>query len=327
MIIGFGLQADPRKLLFDYETPTSKPQQIQVNRINAYLVHGANVFVEKRRHPEFGVPEVTYGSFALDDGNFTLSEEDRNDILDECPQAARYIRPFIGGKEMLHDIKRYCLWLKNADPADIRNMAPIGRRVDAVQRWRAASGRPTTRKLAATPTLFAEIRQPTDNYLAFPTLSSVNRTYIPVSIFTADIIASNQIYVIAKGDLFAFGVLSSLMHMAWVRSVGGRFKSDYRYSAGIVYNNYPWPRDYEKNKKAVELAAQDILDTRAQFPGSILADLYHSHSMPPELVKAHQKLDRAVDRCYRAQPFTGELNRLEFLFDVYKERFGGIETA
>jgi len=194
------------------------------------------------------------------------------------------------------------------------------RRVEAVKKWREASNRETTKKLSLTPTSFAEIRQPTTDYVAVPTLSSERRMYIPMAFLPAEVIASNQLYILPDATLFHFGILTSAMHMAWVRYTCGRLESRYRYSAGIVYNNYPWPDEpTDKLRTAVEAAAQAVLDARAQFPQSSLADLYDPLTMPPALVKAHQALDRAVDACYRKAAFANDAQRVEFLFERYQQ--------
>ncbi len=199
------------------------------------------------------------------------------------------------------------------------------KRVEMVRNARLKSNRPTTQKLANTPALFGEIRQPTSDYIAFPEVSTERRKFIPVGFISKYIINSNKNYTIATPSLYVFGILSSTMHMAWVRSVAGRMKSDYSYSTGIVYNNFPWPENpTEKQKEAVEAAAQNVLDARAQFPDASLADLYDPNTMPPVLVKAHQALDKAVDLCYRSQPFLNETKRIEFLFELYDKYTSGM---
>ncbi|MCC6721541.1 MAG: class I SAM-dependent DNA methyltransferase, partial [Bacteroidia bacterium] len=191
---------------------------------------------------------------------------------------------------------------------------------EAVQKWRLNSDRGNTKKLADTPTLFAEVRQPKTNYLAFPTVSSVNRKYIPIAFLSPNIIASNQLYVLPNATLFHFGVLTSIMHMSWVKYICGRLKSDYRYSASIVYNNYPFPeKPTDKQIKSIEEKAQAVSDARASFPNRSLADLYDPLTMPKELLKAHNELDKAVDLAYRSQAFTSEANRMEFLFELYEK--------
>lgn len=320
VIIGFAVIRRPRKVLFEYDDTSDEIHAVQVSRINPYLIEGPDILIANRSKGINECPEISYGSFALDDGHYTLSSEDRNALLDECPTALKYIRRFIGGRELLHGEARYCLWLKNANPAELARMPAVLQRVEAVRDWRRGRGRDTTRELASTPTLFAEIRQPETNYLVIPTLSSEKRRYIPIAYMTPDVIASNQVYVIADAALLHFGILHSAIHMAWVRQVCGRLKSDYRYSASLVYNNFPWPEaPSDKQRAAVEAAAQAVLDARKQFPDATLADLYDPLAMPPALVKAHATLDRAVDLCYRPQPFDNDRQRVEHLFALYEK--------
>lgn len=345
VIIGFANYVSPNKRIYDYEG--EKVTVVEASNISPYLVEGASTTITNRPTPITKCPEVTYGSFALDDGHYTLSPEDCAALLRECPRASKYIRRFIGGRELLHSEERFCLWLKDANPAELRQMPPVLKRVEAVRNWRQGRGRETTKDLASTPTLFAEIRQPESDYLAMPTLSSVRRRYIPIAYLDPATVASNQVYVFANASLWDLGILHSSMHMAWVRQVGGRFKSDYRYSASLVYNNYPWPEAVtEKQRAAVERAAQRVLAVRAEFllPGetrstgsssspkkvrddvevvppktSTLADLYDPLAMPTALQKAHEELDRAVDKCYRPESFTSERQRVEFLFALYEK--------
>jgi hypothetical protein len=364
-------------LIADYDDPDGEPHFLQARVINPYLVDAPIALLRNRTSPISNAPAMNYGSFALDDGNYTLDASARKEILEASPEAAKYLHPFIGGQELLHSEQRWCLWLKNASPSDIRTQTAVAERVERVRKWRLESNRETTRKLAATPTLFAEIRQPTTKYIAIPTVSSERRTYIPLAFLGPEVIASNQIYVLAGAALSQFGVLTSAMHMAWVRFVCGRMKSDFRYSAGIVYNNFPWPElpleplshrergrgegageasssapaepssvaarhlltrkgtpqgspqgEGSKRRAAIETAAQAVLDARAQFPDSTLADLYDPLSMPPALVKAHQALDRAVDAAYiaaekaagRKPPKLGsDAERVAFLFERYQQ--------
>jgi hypothetical protein len=320
VIVGFANYDTNNKSIFEYEDIKGEPHEIKAKNINPYLVEGKDITVENRKSPISNVPEIIYGSFALDDGNYTLSEEERNQIISENSNSEKLIRPFIGGRELLHSEKRYCLWLAEAEPIDIKNNSKIKERVEAVRKWRSNSDRANTKKLAATPTLFAEVRQPKTNYLAFPTLSSENRKYIPIAFLEPSIIASNQIYVLPNSNPFHFGILTSMMHMAWIKSVCGRLESRYRYSASIVYNNYPWPESAnEKQIKAIEEKAKKVLEARAEFPNRSLAELYDPLTMPPALVKAHNELDKAVDLAYRPQPFTSEAKRMEFLFELYEK--------
>ncbi len=362
VIVGFAPFDVSDKRIWDYEKPDSDAHEIKVRNINPYLVDAPDVIISNRNTPASFAPEMNYGSFALDDGNYTLSGTDREQILAENPDAEKFVRPFIGGQEMLHSIKRWCLWLEGAQPSELRALPAVLRRVEAVKKWREESSRETTKKLAATPTRFAEIRQPSTHYIAIPTVSSEQRAYIPMAFLSPDVVASNQLYILPNATLYHFGILTSSMHNAWMRYTCGRMKSDYRYSAGIVYNNFPWPElpspagrgiegegahgehgtgrpsspalppagEGSKRREAVEVAAQAVLDARAQFMqpppqpspggrGSSLADLYDPLTMPPALVKAHQALDRAVDACYRKAAFTSDAQRVEFLFERYQQ--------
>jgi hypothetical protein len=320
VIVGFANFDTNEKRIFEYENIKGEAHEIKVKNINPFLVEGKDITVENRKSPISNVPEIVYGSFALDDGNYTLSEEERKEIISENQSSEKLIKPFIGGQELLHSEKRYCLWLADADPNEIKGNSKIKERVEAVKKWRSISSRPTTKKLADTPILFAEVRQPKTNYLAFPTLSSENRKYIPIAFLSPNIIASNQLYVLPNATLFHFGILTSTMHMTWIKSVCGRLESRFRYSKDIVYNNYPWPENpSEKTIKSIEEKAQKVLDTRAEFPNSSLADLYDPLTMPPALVKAHHELDKAVDLAYRPQAFTSEANRMVYLFKLYEK--------
>ena len=320
VIVGFANFDAENKSIFEYEAIKGEPHEIKVSNINPYLIEGKDILIENRKSPICKAREIIYGSFALDDGNYTLSEAEKNEIVLENNSSEKLIKPFIGGRELLYGEKRYCLWLLDADPSEIKSNRKIKERVEAVKKWRSSSDRANTKKLAETPAIFAEIRQPESNYLAFPTLSSENRKYIPIAFLEPTVIASNQIYVLPDANHFHFGILTSIMHMAWVKSVCGRLESRYRYSASIVYNNFPWPENpNEKQIKAIETAAQKVLDTRAAFPENSLADLYDPLTMPPALVKAHNELDKAVDMAYRPQPFTTEAKRMEFLFELYEK--------
>jgi type I restriction-modification system DNA methylase subunit len=325
VIVGFANFDINDKRIFEYENIKGEPHELKVKNINPFLVESKDITVENRKSPICNVPEIIYGSFALDDGNYTLSELDRNEIILANKNSEKLIKPFIGGRELLHSEKRFCLWLADAEPSEILSNSLIRERVELVRKWRSNSERGNTKKLAETPTLFAEVRQPKTNYLAFPTVSSVNRKYIPIAFLSPDIVASNQLYVLPNVELYHFGVLTSIMHMAWVKYICGRLKSDYRYSASIVYNNYPWPENpSDKQIKTIEEKAQQVLDVRASFPSSSLADLYNPLTMPPALVKAHNELDKAVDATYSKQAFTSEAKRMEFLFELYEKYTAGL---
>jgi len=332
VIIGFANYDIPDKFLFEYDDIGREPHELKVKNINPYLVEGRDIFLASRSNPICHVPGISYGSMANDGGNLLLSDEEKNDILRKEPDSEIFIRPFLGSAEFINNIKRWCIWLKDIPPNKYSKFKEIYKRVQAVKEYRLRSTRENTRKLAENPMLFGEIRQPNTDYLLIPGVSSENRKYIPVGFLTKDIIASDLARTIPGGDLYMLGVVTSHMHMTWVKYVCGRLKSDYRYSGSIVYNNFPWPENTsEKQKEAVEKAAQAVLDARAQFQspapgekGASLADLYDPNTMPPVLVKAHQTLDKAVDLCYRPQPFQNETKRIEFLFELYDKYTAGM---
>ncbi|MBI5654981.1 class I SAM-dependent DNA methyltransferase [Candidatus Uhrbacteria bacterium] len=320
VIVGLGHFDVLHKELFDYPDINSEAHRIIVSNINPYLVDAPDVVVTHRTQPFAGVPPMNYGSMAIDKGFLILSPEEAKKISDECPKIISNIRPFVGGEEFINGNKRYCLWLIDTDPAVIRGCASVTERLDAVRSFRASSGREATKRLADTPSQFGEVRQPRGDYLLIPKVSSENRRYIPIGIMPSEVIANGSALVISQPSLFLLGVLSSTMHMAWMRAVCGRLESRYQYSAQIVYNNFPWPREPSETQiKAVEAAAQGVLDARAAFPNSTLADLYDPDTTPPKLVKAHHDLDKAVDKCYGKKSFANETERLEFLFGLYGE--------
>jgi hypothetical protein len=319
VIIGFALHDADDKRLFHYETLQSEPHEIKAKNINPYLVDAPDTFVEKRRTPIQNVPPLAFGNMPNDGGNLLFTRPEKDALLQAEPSADPYIRRFIGSEEFINDVERYCLWLKGVSPAVIKTLPLVLERVERVRRSRLASPRPTTKQLANYPMLFGEIRQPSTDYLAIPEVSSERRTYIPLDMVSREVIASNKIYTLSNPTLYHFGILSSSTHMAWTRTVCGRLKSDYQYSAGIVYNNFPWPQPTDKQRLAIEAAAQAVLDTRAKFKGSSLAHLYDPLSMPPELTKAHHTLDRTVDAAYGKTGFKTEADRVAFLFQLYQQ--------
>ena len=278
-----------------------------------------NIFIDNRSKPLQDVVEINYGSFALDDGNYTISPEEYSQICDEDPICAKYLRKFIGANELIKGKDRYCLWLLDADPSDIRNSPVIRRKVEAVQSWRSSSSRKNTLELAKTPAIFAEIRQPTTSYLAIPTICSEKRDYIPIGFLSSDVIASNQLYVLPEATLYDFGILTSRMHMAWMRVVSGKLETRYRYSSSIVYNNFPWPNVSADIKANIEKAAKCVLDTRDKYNTLSFAELYDPIAMPYDLLKAHQDLDHEVDKAYNSKGFKTDDDRIKLLFEMYRE--------
>ena len=248
-------------------------------------------------------------------------------LLSECPDAAPWIRPFLGAEEFINKIPRWCLWLKDCPPVTLRKMPLVMDRVQRVKTLRSASTRKATQDLAGTPSLFGEIRQPETPYLLVPCHSSERREIIPIGFLSSEVIVGNANLCIPDAKLFDFGIITSRMHLAWVKYVCGRLESRYRYNAGIVYNNFPWPGFAgealsDKHRTTIEQAAQCVLDARAQFASSSLADLYDPLTMPPVLLKAHQKLDAAVDAAYRPsggkKTYATDADRVAFLFDLYQ---------
>ena len=327
VIIGFALHDTEDKRIFDYETLQAEPREIKANRVNPYLIDAPQAVLANRRSAIADVPPISFGSMPNDGGNLLLSSEEKTALLAQEPKAAQWIRQILGSEEFINAKERSCLWLVGISPDELHSMPIFVKKVEAVRRYRLASARSTTRELAAIPTLFGEIRQPGNPYLAIPKTSSERRAYIPMAFLQPNIIANTELFTIEGAGLYHFGVLSSAMHMAWVCSVCGRLKSDYRYSAGIVYNNFPWPQTQtDKQKKAIEDAAQAVLDARMQFPNSSLADLYDPLTMPAALTKVHRKLDAAVDAAYAKRKFTGDSDRVAFLFELYQQITSPLES-
>ena len=325
VIIGFSRAVPAAARLFDYATPTAEPVEVPARRINPYLVDAADVFVMARRKPIGpAAPPISFGSMPNEEGWFLFTDTEKDRFFLDEPSAQRFVRRFLSNREFLYNEPRWCLWLKDAKPSEYNRIRLVMYRVEKVEMYRRRSKRPATRKLAQYPTLFAEIRQPDTDYIIIPRHSSERRRYIPLGIASRHDIVADSCAFVPSADLFHFGVLHSAMHMAWVRQVCGRIKSDFRYSNEIVYNNFPWPKPTEAKKAKVRESAQAVLDARASFEGETLAALYDPRTMPKVLVKAHAKLNRAVDACYRGERFPSELARLTLLFELFEAgRNGG----
>ncbi len=320
VIIGFANYDINNKSVFEYENIKGEPHEVKVKNINPYLFEGKDFVLNSRTRPICKVQNMMNGSMPNDNGNLLLNSDEKNEILSKEPQAEKYVKRFVGAIEYLNNQDRYCLWLKDAQPSDLSKLPILLEKIENVRKFRSQSTREVTQKLSNYPTLFGEIRQPDSDYLIAPVVSSINRKYIPIDIFSKDIIASNLVNIIPNASFYTFGVLSSIMMMSWIKNVGGRLKSDWRFTKDNVYNNFPWPENpTEKQVKAIETAAQKVLDTRLQYPNSSLADLYDPLTMPPALVKAHNELDKAVDLAYRSKPFTSEANRMVYLFELYEK--------
>lgn len=317
VIVGFGYGPVGQKVLFDYESLKGEALARMVQNINPYLVDASNVVLQNRSKPLCTVPEIGIGNKPIDDGNYLFSPEEKDAFVAAEPQSAPYFKRWLGADEFLNGYHRYCLWLGQCPPQVLRSMPMAMQRVEAVRKSRLASKSAPTRKLADTPTRFHVENMPAGNYLIIPEVSSERRLYIPIGFETPDTLCSNLVKIVPDATLYHFGVLSSLMHNAWMRTVSGRLKSDYRYSAGIVYNNFPWPdKPSAKHVAAIEVAAQGVLSARLQFPDASLASLYDPLSMPSNLFKAHQALDKAVDAAYGKKGFASEAERVAFLFGL-----------
>jgi len=293
VIIGFSFVNNINKIIF-----INEKQNIEAANINGYLLNAPNVFIEKRMRPLCEVPAICLGGQPIDDGNLVLTEEDKKELLKAEPQAATFIRPFMMGKDFIDRKPRFCLWMNGANPSLLRQCPKVMERIARVKVFRQTSNRTSTLKAAEQPSLFGAPFECTTNYVALPKVSSENRKYIPMDYLTPDIIPGDKLFCMQDASLYHFGVLTSNVHMAWMRAVCGRLKSDYSYSNTIVYNNFPWPTPTEEQRQRIEQTAQGILDARALYPDSSLADLYDELTMPVELRRAHQENDKAVMHAY-----------------------------
>ncbi len=317
VIVGFSSLYTPQEkscIIYDGE------RVIQAENINPYLLNAPTVFIDNRRKPLCNVPEMLKGSSPVDGGNLIIEAEDYNDFIRREPNAAKYVHRYVGAKEFLHGLLRYCLWLEEISPKELNAMPLVRERIAKTREFRLSSTKAATRNFADMPTRFMEVRQPDGDYIIVPRVSSENRRYIPMGYMSGDVICSDSNIIIPHISLYHFGVLESNVHMAWMRSVCGRLKSDYRYSNTIVYNNFPWPNPTDEQKAKIEQTAQAILDARALYLGSSLADLYDEVTMPVELRKAHQENDRAVMQAYgfNVKAMT-ESQCVAELFKLYQE--------
>lgn len=326
IIVGFAHFDRAEKWLYDYPNIKGEPNKIQVENVNPYLVDAPSLVIDNRTKPICNVSIMVKGSQPTDNGHLLLTAEEKNDLLTKQPGLVQWIKPILGAQEFLNNGERYCLWLANASTKELRDLMQIPeikQRIDGVKQMRLASTKAATRKKAETPWLFDEIRQPKGTYILVPSVSSERRPYVPMGFFTKDTISTNLNLVIPEAGLYEFGILTSQMHMDWMRVVAGRLKSDYRYSAKLVYNNFPWPQTHDSQKSQIEKLAQAVLDARqVEFdkdPTTSRADLYDPDLMPPTLRKAHQALDKAVDKLYSAKGFKTPLERVKHLFELYQQ--------
>ena len=287
--------------------------------INPYLVEAPNVFIESRNNPLCDVPPIGIGNKPIDDGNFLFSEDEMLKFVEQEPLSKKYFRPWFGSHEFINGYNRYCLWLGDCPASELRKMPEAMKRIEAVRQYRLASKSASTRKLADTPTRFHVENMPSTNFIVIPGVSSERRKYIPIGFLSPDVLCGDKLRIIPNGTLYHFGILTSNVHMAWMRAVCCRLKSDYSYSNNVVYNNFPWPVTTEDQKSDIEKLAQAILDARAKDKASSLADLYDPLAMPKELLKAHQSLDRAVMKLYGFAKDTTETDIVAALMARYQE--------
>ena len=320
VIIGFSLK-DTIGIPKGYEKKIylSDHQVVQANNINPYLIDAPTVWLESRTKPICNVPQMSSGGKPVEGGFLILSPEERLTLLTKSPQIESYIRPFTSGDDFINNKQRYCLWLIDCPPNILRSSSEVMQRINSVREFRLASVKEATRRCADNPTLFMEIKEPQNNYLLVPATSSEQRRYIPIGYVDKSVIPNNAVQFVPDATLYHFGVLTSNVHMAWMRVVCGRLEMRYRYSANIVYNNFPWCQPTEEQKAKIEQTAKAILDARAKYPDCSLADLYDENAMPPELRKAHQDNDRAVMAAYGFSPKMTESECVAELFKMYQE--------
>ena len=313
VIVGFSNVNVP-KVIYDNN------KQKKADNINAYLIDALDVFLESKSKPISNVPQMSSGGKPVEGGFLILSPDEKNALLAQEPHMDKYIRPFTSGDDFINNKNRFCIWLVGASPTDLKRAPETITRIEKVKEFRLASVKEATRRCAETPTLFMEIKEPKSDYLLIPATSSEQRRYIPIGYVDKSVIPNNAVQFVPDASLYHFGVLTSNVHMAWMRVVCGRLEMRYRYSANIVYNNFPWPNPTDEQKAKIEQTAQAILDARALYPDSSLADLYDELTMPVELRKAHQENDRAVMAAYGFPIKTmTESQCVAELFKLYQE--------
>lgn len=324
VIIGFSKNNWREKKIFDTTGQVNK-----VEFINGYLLGAKSVFIESRATPIEDVFEMGIGNKPIDGGNYLFNEEEMHSFIEIEPSSKKYFKKWFGAQEFINRKNRFCLWLGEATPSELRSMPNVLKRIEAVRNFRLSSPSEGTRKIAEKPTRFHVENMPRGNYLLVPRVSSENRRYIPMGFMTPNDLASDAVQIVPDASLYDFGVLTSNVHMAWMRTVAGRLKSDYRYSAKIVYNNFPWPKVTEEQREFISKTAQAILDARSLYPESTLADLYDELTMPAELRKAHQENDIAVMKAYGMikkvggkDKFMTESETVSKLFGLYEELMG-----
>ncbi len=323
VIVGFSLAiSNKARVIFTNETAQNAAN------INGYLLDAEDIFVDSRSKPICNVPEIGIGNKPIDGGYYLFKEEEMKEFLKLEPSAAPFFHPWYGSNEFINRCPRYCLWLGETSPAELRKLPECLKRVQAVREYRLASPSAGTVKLADMPTRFHVENMPKENFVVVPKVSSENRRYVPMGFMTPDNFCSDLVFIIPKATLYHLGVLTSNVHMGWMRAVCGRLEMRYRYSKDVVYNNFPWPNPTEAQKAKIAQTAQAILDARALYPDCSLADLYDETTMPPELRKAHQANDRAVMQAYGFDvKNTTEASCVAELMKMYQRLTGASNNA
>jgi hypothetical protein len=318
-VVIIGLSADPEsKKLFEQINKNWHPKL--VSNISPYLIESKNTIAHPRRKPLSDINPFTNGSIAADGRNLILTNQQKDELISTEPKSKAWIKPYQGADDVLTGKSRYCLWLLDCSKEELLSMPEVAKRVERVREARLASPKQQTKRKAETPHLFTEIRQPeAGNYLAIPRTSSENRRYIPIAYIDHSIIANNDLQIVPNASLYEFGVLTSEMHNDWMRTLGGRLESRYRYSSTMVYNTFPWPSASTEKRNHVQKLAENILLIREDYPEKSLSELYDPKYMPEPLRAAHKTLDRAVEELYRDKPFRDASERLEYLFARYEK--------
>ena len=314
VIVGFSIcHSERKRRIFDGN------DIIKASNVNGYLMEGDNVFVESRSKPICDVPEIGIGNKPIDGGFYLFKDDEKEEFVRKEPGAAKYFKRWYGSDEFINRRPRWCLWLGDANPMDLIKLPECMKRIEAVREYRLASPSPGTIKLADKPTRFHVENMPKGNYIVIPEVSSQRRQYIPMGYMDDSVLCSNKVRLLPDASLYLFGVLNSSVHMAWMRVVCGRLKSDYSYSVNIVYNNFPWPEVTEEQKKQIVSTAQAILDAREKYPDASMADLYGNLIVFPELMKAHRANDAAVLEAYGFPKDATESDIVARLFKMYQE--------
>lgn len=319
VIVGFSGVERSNKTIYVYETPISVPYLVKAKHINSYLIDFEDIIIEQKPNPPIcDVPIMVKGSQPTDGGNLLLSASEKEELLAKEPNAEKWIRPLASAREFLNGVERYCLWLKDISPSELNSLPEVYKRVEKVRDSRLKSKSEQTRKNADFPTLFTQDKQPDNDYILVPLHSSEKRDYVPICFLDKNIIANNSVGIINTDDKYIFGLITSKMHMTWMRYVAGRLESRYRYANTIVYNTYPFPKEVtDEQRKKVIRKAQAILNFRDKYPNESLANLYDPILMPPQLKRAHRSLDYTVDKVYRSKKFKDDNDRMQFLFNLY----------